>query len=87
MGGAIVGFDGSAVGWLWVTHFVQGGEDWAGFLGAEEDTTCFGFGCGGGYAGQSFDHYVEWAVGLGKGRGTGRSVGEGEECCTSAHST
>jgi hypothetical protein len=44
MGAAVVGFEGGAGGWLFVSHFFKGGDYWGAVAAAGIDAPNFGFG-------------------------------------------
>ncbi len=44
MGAAVVGFEGGAGGWLFVSHFFKGGDHRGAVAAAGIDASNFGFG-------------------------------------------
>jgi hypothetical protein len=77
MGRRVVGFQGSAGGWLLVAHFFEGGDHRDSFLGVQEETTGFSFGGRSGNSPNGFAENVNSAVGGRIRRGTG---GTGKTC-------
>ena len=74
--GGFVGRYAGSTGWLRVVEFGQCGDDGECLLAANEDGTCFWFGCGGDNVLQGFENDLDGAVDR---RASGGGVAEVED--------